>query len=61
MANGVDPDQTAPIGQGFRFFQDWWAEVTLGAKIGGSFSDMMGPSISNQPHLTFRLYTLPTH
>ena len=31
--------------QGFRFFQDWWAEVTHGAKNGGSFSEMMGPSI----------------
>ena len=29
------------------FFQDWWAEVTQGAKNGGSFSEMMGPSISN--------------
>ena len=29
------------------FFQDWWAEVTNGAKNGGSFSEMMGPSISN--------------
>ena len=36
------------------FFQDWWAEVTHGAKNGGSFSEMMGPSISNK-------YTLPTH
>ena len=29
------------------FFQDWWAEVTHGAKNGGPFSEMMGPSISN--------------
>ena len=29
------------------FFQDWWAEVTHGAKNGGSFSEMMGLSISN--------------
>ena len=29
------------------FFQDWWAEVTHGAKNGGSFSEMMGPGISN--------------
>ena len=29
------------------FFQDWWAEVTHGAKNGGLFSEMMGPSISN--------------
>ena len=29
------------------FFQDWWAEVTHEAKNGGSFSEMMGPSISN--------------
>ena len=29
------------------FFQDWWAEVTHGAKNSGSFSEMMGPSISN--------------
>ena len=36
-----------PIGQLCRasdFFQDWWAEVTHGAKNGGSFSEMMGPS-----------------
>ena len=33
--------------QGFRFFQDWWVEVTHGAQNGGSFSEMMGPSISN--------------
>ena len=25
------------------FFQDWWAEVTHGAKNGQSFSEMMGP------------------
>ena len=43
------------------FFQDWWAEVTHGAKNGGSFSEMMGPSISNSPQLIFGLYTLPTH
>ena len=36
------------IQQGFRFFfQDWWAEVTHGAENGGSFSEMMAPSISN--------------
>ena len=29
------------------FFQDWWAEVTQGARNGGSFSEMMGQSISN--------------
>ena len=29
------------------FFQDRWAEVTLGTKNGGSFSEMIGPSISN--------------
>ena len=29
------------------FFLDWWAEVTHGAKNGASFSEMMGPSISN--------------
>ena len=29
------------------FFQDWWAKVTHGAKSGGSFSEIMGPSISN--------------
>ena len=34
------------------FFQDWWAEVTHGAKNGGSFSEMMGPSVSNLPQLT---------
>ena len=27
------------------FFQDWWVEETHGAKIGGSISEMMGPSI----------------
>ena len=32
---------------GFRFFKDWWAEVTHGAKNGWSFSEMVGPSISN--------------
>ena len=29
------------------FFQDWWAEATHGAENGGSFSEMIGPSISN--------------
>ena len=29
------------------FFQDWWAGVTHGAKNGGSFFEMLGPSISN--------------
>ena len=29
------------------FFQDWWYEVTHVAKNSGSFSEMMGPSISN--------------
>ena len=29
------------------FFQDWWAEMTHGANNGGSFSEMMGTSISN--------------
>ena len=29
------------------FFQDWGAEVTHGTKNGGSFSEMIGPSISN--------------
>ena len=29
------------------FLQDWWAEVTHGAKLDGSFSEMMGSSISN--------------
>ena len=28
------------------FFQGWRAEVTHGAKNGGSFSQIMGPSIS---------------
>ena len=27
------------------FFQEWWTEVTHGAKNGGSFSEMMGPRI----------------
>ena len=30
-------------GRASDFFQDWWAEVTLRAKNGGSFSEMMGP------------------
>ena len=34
-------------------FQDWLAQVTHGAKKGGSFSKMMGPSISNLTQLTF--------
>ena len=29
------------------FFQKWWAKVTNGGKNSGSFSEMMGPSISN--------------
>ena len=29
------------------FFQDRWAKVTHGAKNGGSFFEMMCPSISN--------------
>ena len=29
------------------FFQDWWAKVIHGAKNGGLFSEMVGPSISN--------------
>ena len=29
------------------FFQDCWAELSYGAKTGGSFSEMMGQSISN--------------
>ena len=29
------------------FFKDWLAEVIHGAKSGGSFSEMIGPSISN--------------
>ena len=35
------------------FFHDWWAEVTHGAKNGGSFSEIMGPNISNLLQLTF--------
>ena len=35
------------------FFQDRWAKVTYGAKNGGSFTEMMGPSMSNKPQLTF--------
>ena len=31
----------------YQGFEDWWAEVTHGAKNGGPFSEMMGPSISN--------------
>ena len=48
--------------QGFRVFQGWLAEVTHGAKNGGSFSEMMGPSISNQPKvniwIVYFTYTL---
>ena len=29
------------------YFQDWWAEVTNKTEKGGSFSEMMGPGISN--------------
>ena len=29
------------------FFKGWWAQMTHGAINGGSFSEMMGPSISN--------------
>ena len=29
------------------FLQDWWAEVTHEATNGGSFYEMMGPSILN--------------
>ena len=39
------------------FFQDWWAKVTHGAKNGGSFSKMMGLSISNF-WVVFSTYTL---
>ena len=38
---------TSSIIRASDLFQDWWVEVTHGAKIGGSFSEMMGPSISN--------------
>ena len=31
---------------GLQIFHNWWAEVTHGAKNGGSFSEMMGQSIS---------------
>ena len=34
-------------GRASDFFQDWWAKVTNGAKNCGSFSEMMGPGISN--------------
>ena len=34
-------------GRASDFFQDWWAEVTHGTKKGGSFYEMMGPSIPN--------------
>ena len=36
-----------PLTRAYDFFQDWWAEVTHGAKNGGSFFEMMGPIISN--------------
>ena len=36
-----------PVTRASDLFQDWWAEVTHGAKNRGSFSEMMGPSISN--------------
>ena len=38
---------SSSILQDFRFFQDWWADVANGAKNIGSYSEMMGPSISN--------------
>ena len=37
----------APRDRASDFFQVWRVEVTHGAKNGGSFSEMMGPSISN--------------
>ena len=45
-ANRVDPEQTVCF-RASDFFQDRWAELTHGAKNGGPFSEMMGPSISN--------------
>ena len=39
--------ETKVKGRASDFFQDWWAEVTQVAKNGGSFSEIMGPSISN--------------
>ena len=36
------------IASAFDFFHDWWAEVTHGAKNGGSFSENDGPKHYNQ-------------
>ena len=48
--NNIHPKKgtmSCPEHRASDIFQDWWAEVTHGAKNGGSFSEMMGPSISN--------------
>ena len=47
--------------QGFRFFQNWWAEVTHGAKNRGSYSEMIGPCISILTQLTWVVYCTYTH
>ena len=48
LINPIAPKLTVPNGTELQIcFQDWWAEVTHGAKNNGSFSEMMGPSISN--------------
>ena len=38
------------------FFQDWWAKVTHVAKNGGSFSELMGPSIVDIWVVYFTVY-----
>ena len=51
--------------QSFRFFQDWWAEVTHGAENGGSISKMIGPSPSTVDiwavYFTYTLTILTTY
>ena len=48
----VSNQKTESISRASDFFQDWWAEMTHGAKNGRSFSEMMGLSISNKTQLT---------
>ena len=40
----LNPREESSLLRASDFFQDWWAKVTDGAKNGGSFSEMMGPS-----------------
>ena len=45
--SGAQRPKTLSLHRASDFFQDWWAEVSHGAKNDGSFSEIMGPSISN--------------